>query len=180
MAYSTPPTFSAGAALAAADLNTLGTDIAYLYGIQQGLTFSAAQVRRAASQNIDDSTETAISFDTETLDVGGWYSSGTDVVVPAGAIPAGATSIGIDLRGLINYASNSTGKRQIHLQKNGSDVDALGVSALDGGDNTTLSMSAVTTAEAGDIFTLVAKQTSGGALNVAAARFTVLRLGVAT
>ena len=180
MSYTAPPTFVADDVLAADELNVLSDDIAALYSVQQGLTFSAAQLRRAANQSIPDSTQTAISFDTETLDVGGWYSSGTNVVVPAGAIPAGATSIGLDVRGIITYASNTTGHRQIRLQLNGSDIDAISGSGLDGGDSTVIALSAVTTAVAGDILTLVAYQNSGGALNVTAARFTVLRLGVAS
>ena len=99
MSYTAPPTFVASDVLTAAQLNVLSDDIAYLYSTLQGVTYSACSVRRAANQSLTTATETEISFDNEDLDIGGWYSSGTDIIVPAGAIPSGSTSVGVLLLG---------------------------------------------------------------------------------
>lgn len=151
----------------------------YLYGIAQGTTFSAVQVRRAASQAITTATETAISFDTENLDFGGWWSSGTTVTVPAGAIPSGYTTIGILLLGSVKWASNGTGSRRIILQKNGSEINRLSLSGISG-EVTINQIMELTTVAAGDTLLLVCEQTSGGNLNVTEARYSVLRVGPAT
>src|SRR5690349_21481646 len=109
MAYTTPPTFVADDPLAAADLNILGDDIAYLKAIADGVGFSGTRVTRAASTSISNNTDSAITFTAEPTDVGGWFSSGTNVVVPAGAIPAGYTTIAVDVIGQTSWTANGTG-----------------------------------------------------------------------
>lgn len=180
MAYSTPPTFVASDPLTAAELNALSDDISYLYSALQGVVYSACSVRRAASQSLTTATETEISFDNEDVDVGGWYSSGTDVIVPAGAIPAGATSIGVLLLGVIKYAANTTGARRVIFQNNGGELSRISIGATGGGDPTVVTYFAQTTVVASDVLTMLGEQTSGGALNVTEARFNVIRLGVAS
>lgn len=53
MAYTTPPTFTTGAVLTAAQMNTLSDDIEYLYGITQGVNipFSALVTKRDINQS---------------------------------------------------------------------------------------------------------------------------------
>ena len=178
MPYTTPPTFNPGDPLAAADLNILGDDIEYLKGITDGVSLSAVKVRRSANQSIGNSTDVEISFDTEVLDLGGWWTSGTDIIVPAGAIPAGFTTVGVIILLAIKFATNGTGKRQARVLLNGSSVDFWLVPALDDG-NTSIFISTFTTVEAGDVITLEAWQSSGGSLNVTEAHVSVLRFGVA-
>jgi hypothetical protein len=178
MAYVTPPTFAGGDPLPASDLNILGDDIAYLYGVSQGVTFSGCQVSRGSNQSIADTTYADISFTTEDLDYGGWWSSGTTITVPAGAIPAGFTTIAVLILGALRYASNGTGTRRIRVSKNGSEIETWAVSALSG-ETTDLTLSTVTTVAAGDTITLSAYQTSGGSLNVSSAHITVLRFAPA-
>ena len=180
MAYTTPPTFNASDPLAAAELNVLSDDITYIYSGQQGTTFSGVQVRRAASQSIPNETDREINFDTENWDVGGWYSSGTDVVVPAGAIPDGGTSIGVLVVTNIKYAADTTGRRKITLLKNGTAFGSWNIGAAGGGDPTDIAFTEVTTVIAADVLTMEAWQSSGGSLNVSEARMTIVRLGVAS
>jgi len=154
-------------------------DLLYLYGIALGTTFSAVQIRRAANQSITTATETAISFDTENLDFGGWWSSGTTITVPAGAIPTGYTTVGILMMATLKFATNATGIRKIILQKNGTEINSLQASGL-ASDVTIVQMTDLTTVAAADTLTLLAYQTSGGNLNVTEARYSVLRVGPAT
>lgn len=174
MAYTTPPTFIAGDALPADDLNDIGDDIVYLYGLLQGVTFSGCYLRRSANQSISNNTDTSISWDTETYDYGGWYTSGTNIVVPAGAIPAGFTSIAVDINASLKYASNTTGKRRVQLNLNGSYVKSWTIGGVSG-DVTDVQLSHTMVVVATDIITIVALQTSGGALNVTEGAVTCIR-----
>ena len=151
----------------------------YLKSIVDGVSFSGVQVRRAATQAITTATETDVSFDTETLDFGGWWASGTTITVPAGAIPSGYTTVAIILQASAKFASNGTGARRITLLKNGASVGTWQVSALTG-DVTDVQVFSVTTVAAADTVKLDVYQTSGGNLNINEAVLTVLRYAPAT
>src|SRR4051812_41994658 len=123
MAYTTPPTFSAGTELAAADLNLLGDDIAYLKAQTDLAVLSGCVVSRSTSQSISDSVYTDVTFTTEVIDQGGWIAvSSTTVTVPAGAIPSGYTTVALDVRPVAQFASNATGKRSAIVTQNGSTI----------------------------------------------------------
>jgi hypothetical protein len=175
VAYVEPPTFVAETEATAADANILSEDIRYLKGQVDGLTASGTDQRRAANQSISNNTDTEISFDTEDFDIGGWYSSGTDVIAPAGAFPDGVTELLGVFRGRASFASNSTGKRRIQIHRNGTWFASMEVSANDSGD-TDFSVVDFSIFQEGDVFTLVVRQTSGGALNVTEANLAVVRL----
>ena len=174
MAYVTPPTFVAADPLAAADINILGADIAYLKGIADGVVASGAQVTRSANQSISTSTDTNISWDTENFDYGGWYSSGTKIIVPAGAIPGGFTSIMIHCTGFVKFATDGTGKREVQLNKNGSSFGSLKVTALDD-DVTVIYIDEYALAVAADEIQMQVWQNSGSSLNSVQARLSVVR-----
>lgn len=174
MPYTAPPTFVDGDDLPAADLNVLSDDIEYLEAISQGLTASGVQVTRSSSQSISSSTDTYVSFESEQFDYGGWWSSGATITVPAGAIPAGFTTIIIQIAVNAKFASNGTGYRRVEVHKNGSSVGGWQVSALSG-DVTDLVLPEWTTVAAGDTIKLNVYQNSGSALNLAQARMTVMR-----
>jgi hypothetical protein len=174
MAYTTPPTFVSGDPLTAAQLNVLTDDIVYLAGIAAGVTFSGTQVSRAADQSIADGVAEYISFSAESFDYGGWWSTGTTVTVPAGAIPAGFTTIALLVFGRIRYDDDATGHRRIALHKNGS---AFGSKTVDGtaGEVTDLDISDVVTVVAGDTIKLEAYQTAGHSLHAHDVQMTVVR-----
>lgn len=161
--------------LTASDMTTyLTNNIEFLYGAVQGLTFSAVQVRRAASQSIPDTSATNVSFDTENLDYGGWWSSGTNIVTPAGAIPSGYTTVAVLVIASLKYAANGTGWRRIRVLKNGTSFASWTLSGITG-ETTDVLVTDVTTTAAADIFRLEAYQTSGGSLNITEAALTVIR-----
>jgi hypothetical protein len=179
MAYTDPPTFEAGDPLAAAELNVLSDDIAAIYSSVQGTTFSGVQVTRDADQSIGNASDTLVSWDTENMDVGGWYTSGTKIIIPAGAVPAGASTIGILCIASAKFAANGTGYRLIRILKDGSSIGYWRVSALSG-EATDLQIVEPSVAAAAAEYQVQVYQNSGGSLNMAEARLTIIRLGVAS
>lgn len=179
MAYSTPPTFVDGAVLPASQLNNLGDDISYLYGVSTGVTFSGFKVSRSTSQSIPDSTDTTITFDTEVFDYGGWYSSGSTGTLPSGAVPASFTNIAVLCIVRARFVSNSTGYRTVHMLKDGTNFGGITGPSLSG-DATELMAIGLTTAAAAAAFTMQVKQTSGGNLNCDIAELIVVRFAPAS
>lgn len=176
MAYTEPPTFAGATTATAADANILSEDIRFLKSISDGVVFSGVQLTRATNQSIPNAVSTPIIWTVEAFDYGGWWASGATVTVPAGAIPAGFTTIAVLVVGRIRYASNATGIRRITVQKNasGSEGDRT-TSALGGGDTTDTDIFEVVICEAGDTLTLNAYHTRGSALNAEVAQMTILR-----
>lgn len=164
----TPPTFIAGDPVAAAELNQLGDGITELQAVAEGVTFSGCQIKRTANQSIPNTTWTVVTWQTESggFDIGGWWSSGTDIIVPAGAIPSGATSIAIDVNARTSFASNGTGSRFIRTLLNGTQTEKTPSPALGGGDSTEVTIYDTIVVVAGDVLTVEVYQSSGGALNI--------------
>src|SRR5258708_7100338 len=104
MSYVTPPTFVSAATLAAADLNILSEDIADLDARARAGAFQGVALVRSAAQSISASADTAISFVTAPVDEGSWWTSGTDVVVPSGAIPPGSSQIAVEISAAARFA----------------------------------------------------------------------------
>jgi hypothetical protein len=174
MAYTTPPTFVSGDPLPAAELNVLGDDIKYLYGVTQGVTFSGANVAHSGSQSIPSGTDTDVTLATEAWDYGAWWSSGVSFTVPAGAIPAGFTTIACLVVATIRFVASGTGGRSIKLLVNGSVTDTL-TGTSDAAENTVIQLTAFPVVAAGDTIKMQARQTSGGSLSLDAGRLTVVR-----
>ena len=175
MAYTTPPTFVASDVLEADQLNILSDDISYLKGITDGVTYSAVQVTRAANTSISDSTWTPVTWTAEVIDYGGWYTSGTDIVVPAGAVPAGYTSIAVlAIPYNAQFDNNATGIRGARVMLNGSTALAQTQAGF-ASDDTVVNSSGQIIVEAGDVLTLEVYQSSGGALNAYAMSLTIVR-----
>lgn len=121
---------------------------------------------RSASQSIPDDTTTAVTFQSEVYDEGGWIAvSSTTITVPAGAIPAGYTTVIVDVEFTADFATDSTGRRQAIPYKNGVALMGPGTAAATG-QNTWVLGALKTTAEAGDEFTMDVYQNSGGSLDL--------------
>lgn len=175
MAFTTPPTFGSGNTLTAAQLNILGDDLLYLKGITDGVTFSGVQLNHSSSvQVIADTTATLVSFQNESFDYGSWWSSGTDITVPAGAIPAGYTSIILMVVCRARWETNGTGNRRIRPLLNGSLFGSTTQGGISG-DPTEQAVTEFIEAEAGDVITLEVYQSSGGALDLEVGNISVVR-----
>lgn len=175
MAWTTPPTFAGGNALAASELNVLGDDLLSLKSVSDGTVFSGTVLYRSAATSIPNDTPTAITWATELIDIGSWYTSGTDAVVPAGAIPAGFTTIACLAIARTSFAANSTGSRRIAVAVNGTWASSVYVPGLNG-DPTSVALSDVIFVAAGDVITCELWQNSGGSLNASATKLTLVRL----
>lgn len=174
MAYTPMKTWGSETLTASDMLTYLTNNIEYLKGVADGLTFSGSEVTRDAATSISDSTDTTITWTAETFDYGGYWSSGTNVVIPAGAIPSGYTTIAVMCLARTKFATNATGRRRLTILKNGSAISGPNVSAING-DETEIDTTRFTTAVAGDIFTVNVYQSSGGALNVSGTLLSVVR-----
>lgn len=176
MAWTDPPTFASGGTVTAADLNILGDDLLYLKGITDGVVVSGVQVTRAAAQSLTTSTSTTISFSAESFDYGGWWSSGTAITVPAGAIPDSFTTIIVHFEAEVRVEANSTGARALTIYKNGSEVlPGRRIAAVGGGDSTDFGISRYVSVAAGDVLSLRAYQNSGSTLDISNVVTTVMR-----
>lgn len=109
---------------------------------------------------------TALTFDSETYDVGNLHSTS----VNTGRITVSDPGIYV-FTGHVEFASNATGVRQLFIRRNG--TEALGVILVPAvsGAVTVLSVATEFLMSAGDYVELVALQTSGGNLNVNASNF---------
>lgn len=164
MAYVDPQSINnptAGATLPAAWGDTVRDDLEWL-----ARNKPHCRVYNSAAQSIPDVTHTAITFDTERVDVGGLHSTVSNtsrITVPSGG--DGWYSIG----GGLEYAAvNTTGIRQAEIKLNGSTIIAIQqVPAANIVQQ--CNVSCFWQLAAGDYVELVAFQSSGGALNVDAA-----------
>ena len=180
MSYVAPPTFTAATTAAAADVQVLSDDIAWLKAFADAQAGSGVSLLKGTSTSIATATYTTLSWVSAPVDITGWWTSGTDIVVPAGAIPAGATTIGIHIDAMVKFAANASGARQLRMLNNGTAFWTGGAAAIDGSNTMLLTGGTVTTVAAADVITIEANQSSGGSLNVTEARVAVARLGVAS
>jgi len=179
MAYTTMKTWAALAVLTASEMNTyLRDNMDYVKDRLDGLALSGVTASRSASsQSIPNTTDTNIIFTSVSVEVNDWWTSGTNVIVPVGTVPGSATSVGALIFASIKYADNATGKRRVAIYRNGTLVSRKTVDAIGAGDDTDVETMSFTTMVDGDIFTLQAYQSSGGALNASLSHLSVIRLG---
>lgn len=133
--------------------------------------------RATSNQSISNATNTAVQFNAEVSDSGGYHDNSTNntrLIVPGGA---GGTFI---VTGQVDFAPSGTGVRQAAIFKNGIGGDVrLAQNSQDG--NGTLNRLQVTTGpialSAADYVELVVFQNSGGALDaILGSGYTFLRL----
>lgn len=182
--WTTPPTFSGASPLAAADLNTLSTDLTWLKDsltyINQttDTTFGALKsapygcvLQRTALQTISDATDTAVSFPTgsvtERLDTNSFHDGGSNtarITIPSGG--DGWYMVGAYVR----FETNTTGQRRLWLEINGQAGAGTLFGEVSNNGNASvqvwLNVTAPYLAAAGDYFASGVRQTSGGNLDV--------------
>jgi hypothetical protein len=148
---------------------TVGTHTSQITTLQ-GQTAAIANLGKvalatiSADQSIPNSTLTTLTLNTFTTNTLGATFTGGGIVIPSGVTK-------VRITGNLFYASNATGYRDLVIYKNGASISGLpyivqnAVASLSTLMNGT---SCILTVVPGDIFYLVAGQTSGGALNVTA------------
>jgi hypothetical protein len=122
-----------------------------------------AHVQNNGAQSVPTGTVTALTFDTETTDVGAMYASGTPTRL---TIPAGGDGLYL-VHAWTNFVANATGYRQVLLKKNGVTFQtAASAPVSSAAVATQLHAHLLVSAVAGDYFEVFVVQSSGGNLNV--------------
>jgi hypothetical protein len=126
-----------------------------------------ASVYKNGTQSVNNSTLTALNFDTEDFDVGTMHdnvTNNTRVTIPA-------SNDGIYLvMGAATFAANATGNRQLVLKKNGAtDVRSVTLPNTGGATAQQMQIARVLALVATDYIELIVGQDSGGNLNVGSA-----------
>lgn len=161
MAYVDPQSVNnptAGATLPAAWGDVIRDDLEWL-----ARNKPHAAVFNSAAQSIPDSTHTALTFDSEHVDVGGMHSTSSNT--SRLTIPSGADGW-YDVGGCVEFAAvNTTGIREVELRLNGLSLIAIQqVTAANIVQQVTVNRKSQLVA--GDYIELTVFQSSGGALNV--------------
>lgn len=134
-----------------------------------------AVVTNTAAQTIPTATSTVVTFDTESVDVGGLHSTSSNT----GRLTCPAAGDGLyAVKGFVSWVGNATGGRQIAIKKNGStqyaNVIVPGNVTYGPSGGTSIDLPLV----AGDYVELVVYQDSGGNLNISAdQRFSMVKVG---
>lgn len=129
-----------------------------------GAEFLGASVLRTSTQSLPDDTSTAIAFESAAFDEGDLWDIGAATrltIADDGKYLVGAT---------LSFAADTTGKRQLIVRLNGTDVIAASeIPAVAGAENVCIAI--VADLVATDYLELMALQDSGGALDVVTATF---------
>src|ERR1700690_3239830 len=164
MAYIDPPTFAGSEVLAAADLNVAMDDIRYLKAAADSVEFCGVSLQRPAAQSIPTTVHTSVTWSSAPIDNTGWWTSGTDAIVPALAVPPGYTQVILEIDIQASYASNGTGLRAVEVTVNGGVIEyQFKISAVTG-DTTQCAQTVWAICAAGDVINGKVYQSSGGAL----------------
>lgn len=133
---------------------------------QPAPNWHGCRVYKSTTQSISNNTQTTIAFDAEYYDTDGFHSNVTNnsrMIVPAGL--AGVYQI----RGRINFTSNSTGPRYAIIGLNGqtsAQYDSYVVYQAVNGAETMIDVSTIISMSAGDYVELFGIQNSGAGINI--------------
>lgn len=178
MAYTTPPTFVSGDVLTAAQLNVVSDDVTYLKAALDAQSFCGVALTRTSSQSIPDNSWTNVSWASANVETGGnWWTSGTDITVPTGAIPPGYTSAVLEVTFQARFDANGTGVRAIKVFLDGSTVEQSFYTSAISGETTAVSTTVWAVATSGQVITGAVIQNSGGSLDVTHLSIHVKRVG---
>lgn len=162
MSWTTPPTWTTGHNLTAADLNTyLSDNLDALAGPDR------ARAYRSSNYSFSDSTWDAIPLGAETFDSNGLHSNSSNTSRITAQV-AGPYYVCAGVR----WLSNSTGDRRAQIRKNagGSSASGTRLAATTGraatGEVTELSLATIVELGVGDYVEVFGYQTSGGALSI--------------
>jgi hypothetical protein len=125
-------------------------------------TFVGANATKQANQSLANVTVTSIAFDgTDILDTNGFHdpsSNNTRMTIPSGY---GGKYL---IQGTLEFASNTTGGREVYIRKNGStNLQAI---QTDAEGSLTMTISGTYDLAVADYVEIRAYQSSGGALDV--------------
>lgn len=180
MSFTSPPTFASGAVLTAAQLQILSDDITYLYGlVVTAVPWHGAQAFRNGNQSIPDTTRTIVTLPSgENFDTDAFHDLVTNssrLTLPSGLVTVGLSAACV-MQGYVEWASNSTGYRELRILKNGTVNSETSVPAVTG--TMGQQIGSVNAGIGSDYFEMDAYQNSGGSLNITAAAFGLFVIGI--
>jgi hypothetical protein len=127
-----------------------------------GSTFAGCRLEKSANQSISNSTDTALTWDTETFDTDTFHSTSTNtsrITIPAGK--AGYYQFNVN----IGWGASSTGIRDLNISKNGTRFQYFTFNGQ-ASNAQSFAYSAIAYGAVNDYFEIVVFQNSGGALNI--------------
>jgi hypothetical protein len=127
-----------------------------------GTTFSGVSVINSTAQTIANSTNTALTFNTEIFDTDGYHSTATNT--SRLTVPAGKAGYYLITSNLVFFL-NATGNRDMYLAKNGTYVKYAFSPIASSATYTGLTLTFIINLAVADYIELFVNQTSGGNLN---------------
>ncbi len=134
------------------------------------MAFSGALVSRSISdQTIPNEADTAVIFDTEDEDVGGWYDAGSPSIF---TVPAGVSRVRVSAN--IRWIASATGRREATMQIDtgsgfvtfvGGPFDVRDSNVSGNGIQINIHTGSIAVSP-GDEFRVLVRQASGGNLNI--------------
>lgn len=121
-------------------------------------TYKKFAAHRTSNQLVAQNSDVAVLFDSVTKNDFS-YNSGT------GELTVDVSGF-LTIHGAIDYTPNASGFRDVGIFKNGSAVKRSRFGSVGGGENTTAVIYDEIPCSPGDVFTIRARQNSGGNLNV--------------
>jgi len=130
-----------------------------------GSSFSGARLTKSVGQTLTNNTDTMITWDVETFDVGGYHdnvTNNTRITIPAGK--AGYYQVSA----ILSYAAGGTGQRIIQLAKNGAtfSYNLIVENGLGGGGYQTVTFADIVYGAVGDYFEIAGLHSQGINLNI--------------
>ena len=124
----------------------------------------ACRVYHSAAQSLANNTDTTLAFNSERYDTDSMH----DTVTLNSRVTFNKAGL-YTLFATLDFAANATGIRVAYIMLNATTTLALDIRNASSADVTSLTLATTYKFAAGDHVILVAKQTSGGALNVSSA-----------
>lgn len=178
MSYVDPGSFASGAVLTAAQVQVIADDVRYLKSAADLAAFTGVSLGGVASQSITSGTGyQSLQWGSAYLMVGGtWWTTGTNITVPAGTVPSGYTSAILEVQAQMVYSANGTGTRQIQVTQNGTSIAAYSTTGISG-ETTTITAFCWISAADGDALLVQGQQNSGSTLTASYMRAQIKRIG---
>jgi hypothetical protein len=158
--------------------NTTSAAIFFAVDAADASSFVGCSAYKSTTQSIANSTNTILTFDSESFDTSAFHSTSVNnsrITIPAGK--AGKYLV----NAIVGFGANGTGIRTVELHKNGSITSNLLQGAPGSASVTYFNGSIISNLAAADYLELSVFQSSGGALNVSggtdATIFSVTYLG---
>lgn len=171
MTFVTPPVKGTSDTISAIDwADSIRGNMIDLDGRATDAAYKGCIVKRTTNQSIANGVAEYIIWNGEIVDEGGWFTpSSASITVPTGLLPAGTTTMVVQVTVQLYWAADATGTRRIYIELNGSEY----CSSFPASPGAVVLPVGLTSPDMpvlpGDVIKIAVAQTSGGALSVVGA-----------